>query len=257
MPTVNIVTGLAKEFGYGEVYFEGLNEVSGEHLEHGRPLFEMIRRARTPVPAKVYNSAGKLYDVYDGVRCSLLPAADDIKKYQATGRFVYIYANPHSGQEQPYTYRRNVGLLAKRDGAVRSRPLHLATDVQRDAQRPCSHVALAFVGRQALAESHGGLLDGVGRGVDVAEHRNAEAVPRVLQTANQFRQRLAMPGPGPPQDPFVAGRCCRGRCHRQVAPSGFRGRVVSMCECFIGRSGLAHRRTSCRKTLARRPLRSG
>ena len=50
------------------------------------------------------------------MRCGLVPAADDLKKYQATGRFVYIYANPHSGKEQPYTYRRNVGLLLYKFG---------------------------------------------------------------------------------------------------------------------------------------------
>ena len=42
MPTLDIVTGLAKEFGYGEVYFYGMDEVSGEQLEFQRTLFEMM-----------------------------------------------------------------------------------------------------------------------------------------------------------------------------------------------------------------------
>ena len=116
MPTLDIVTGLAKEFGYGEVYFYGMDEVSNTQLQFQRTLFEMMRRANTPVPAKTFCAAHKPTDVYDAVTCGSFPSAKDIKNYQSTGREVYIYANPHAGREQPYTYRRNVGLLLFKSG---------------------------------------------------------------------------------------------------------------------------------------------
>ena len=52
IPILNIVTGLAKEFGYSEVYFFGMDEVSKTQLEFQRTLFEMMRKANTLVPAK-------------------------------------------------------------------------------------------------------------------------------------------------------------------------------------------------------------
>jgi hypothetical protein len=116
MPTLKIVTGLAKELGYGEVYFYGMDEVSKTQLQFQRTLFEMMRKANTPVPAKTFCAAHKPTDVYDAVTCGSFPASKEIKKYQSTGREVYIYANPHAGKEQPYTYRRNVGLLLYKSG---------------------------------------------------------------------------------------------------------------------------------------------
>ena len=116
MPTMRIVTDLAKEFGYGEVYFYGMDEVSGEQLEFQRTLFEMMRKARTPVPAKTFCAAHKPTDVYDATTCGQFPSLSETRRYQATGRTVYIYANPHAGREQAYTYRRNVGLLLYKAG---------------------------------------------------------------------------------------------------------------------------------------------
>ena len=116
MPTLNIVTGLAEDFGYGEVYFAGMDEVSKTQLQFQRTLFEMMGKANTPVPAKAHSHAGKPSDVYDATHMSIFPAANDIAAYQATGRRVYIYANPGAGREQPYTYRRNVGLLLYKSG---------------------------------------------------------------------------------------------------------------------------------------------
>ena len=116
MPTLDIVTRLARDFGYGEVYFYGMDEVSGEQLTFQRALFEMMRDADTPVPARTFSAAGRPTDVYDATTCSLLTSLGAMRAYQATGRKVYIYANPVSGVEQPYTYRRNVGLLPYRLG---------------------------------------------------------------------------------------------------------------------------------------------
>ena len=116
MPTVHIVTREAKEAGFGEVYFYGMDEVSRQQLEFQRPLFKMMRNAGTPVPAKAFSASGHLTDVYDATTCSLLPSPSEIKKYQAAGRRAYLYANPVSGVEQPYTFRRNVGLLLYKFG---------------------------------------------------------------------------------------------------------------------------------------------
>ena len=117
MPTLKIVTGLAKEFGYREVYFYGMDEVGGQQLQFQRTLFEMMRRANTPIPAKTFCAVHKPTDVYDAVTCGSFPSAKDIKNYWSTGREVYIYANPHAGREQQaYTYRRNVGLLLYKSG---------------------------------------------------------------------------------------------------------------------------------------------
>ena len=116
MPTLYIVTQLAKEFSYGEVYFYGMDEVSKTQLQFQRTLFEMMRKAKTPVPAKTFSAAGSPTDVYDATTVSMFPANNDIIAYQATGRLLYIYANPVSGIEQPYTYRRNVGQLLYKFG---------------------------------------------------------------------------------------------------------------------------------------------
>ena len=116
MPTVNIVTQLAKEFGYGEVYFYGMDEVSRKQLEFQRTLFEMMRRANTPIPAKTFSAAHGPTNVYDVTTCSQLVSSAEVQEYQSTGRKLYIYANPVSGVEQPYTYRRNVGMMLYKAG---------------------------------------------------------------------------------------------------------------------------------------------
>jgi len=117
MPTLNIVTGLAKEFGYGEVYFYGMDEVARQQLEFQRTLFEMMRKADTPVPAKTFCATHGPTDVYDAANSSQMIPFDEIRQYQSTGRKLYIYANPVSGIEQPYTYRRNLGIMLYKSGA--------------------------------------------------------------------------------------------------------------------------------------------
>jgi photosystem II stability/assembly factor-like uncharacterized protein len=117
MPTLNIVTELAKEFGYGEVYFYGMDEVGRQQLEFQRTLFEMMRKADTSVPAKTFCATHGPTDVYDAANSSQMIASDEIRQYQSTGRKLYIYANPVSGIEQPYTYRRNIGIILYKSGA--------------------------------------------------------------------------------------------------------------------------------------------
>lgn len=111
MPTLNAVTALAKEFGYGAVYFAGMDEVSREQLAYQGKLFDLMRRADTPVPARTWSAAGAPTDVYDATNCSHFPDRRELREFTAAGRLVNIYANPVSGVEQPYTFRRNVGLL--------------------------------------------------------------------------------------------------------------------------------------------------
>ena len=110
------MTGLAKEFGYREAYFYGTDEVGGQQLQFQRILFEMMRKAKTPVPAKSFAASGVPSDVYDATHVSMFPSAADIAAYQASGREVTIYANPLANPTQAYTFRRNVGLLLYKFG---------------------------------------------------------------------------------------------------------------------------------------------
>ena len=111
IPTLDIVADLAYDFGYAEVYFQGMDEVSGSQMAYQQAFFDMIRAADTAVPGMGFGAASTPSNVYDATHVSQFPSAADIAAYQASGREVTIYANPTGGREQAYTYRRNVGLL--------------------------------------------------------------------------------------------------------------------------------------------------
>lgn len=111
------VVALARQYGYKEVYFYGLDEAQGERLKESRPELEKIHQAggkifaaglATALGGDSFEMVGDLQDL---MVMSCVPRKEDADKWHGKGHKIMSYANPQSGFEKPETYRRNYGLV--------------------------------------------------------------------------------------------------------------------------------------------------
>ncbi len=111
------VVALAREYGYKEVYFYGLDEAQGERLKESRPELEKIHQAggkifaaglATTLGGDSFEVVGDLQDL---MVMSCVPRKEDADQWHGKGHKIMSYANPQSGFEKPETYRRNFGLV--------------------------------------------------------------------------------------------------------------------------------------------------
>lgn len=111
------VVALAKQYGYEEVYFYGLDEAQGERLKESRPELEKIHQAggkifaaglATTLGGDSFEIVGDLQDL---MVMSCVPRKEDAEKWHGKSHKLMSYANPQSGFEKPETYRRNFGLV--------------------------------------------------------------------------------------------------------------------------------------------------
>jgi hypothetical protein len=111
------VVALAKQYGYKEIYFYGLDEAQGEKLRASRPELEKIHQAGGKIfAAGLATSLGGdsfevIGDLQDLMVMSYIPSKEDAAKWHREGHKIMSYANPQSGFEKPETYRRNYGLV--------------------------------------------------------------------------------------------------------------------------------------------------
>jgi hypothetical protein len=124
---------VARQYGYGDIYFYGMDEAKGASLLSQRPAWEAVHQAGGKIFVACcdnrFMTAGlKDYDIF-GMVGDLLDLAIEwgplnpeiIKKYHNIGHQVFSYHNPQAGMEEPETYRRNYGLAlwkAGYDGAM-------------------------------------------------------------------------------------------------------------------------------------------
>jgi len=109
-------------FGVENIYVYGEDEAKGSKLIAQKPAWEMIHKMgqKTYVAgyAGTFEATGDLLDILVFAES---PMKAEAAKYHSKGRKIFSYANPQSGVENPYLYRKNYGLLlwaAEFDGAM-------------------------------------------------------------------------------------------------------------------------------------------
>ena len=124
---------IARQYGFTDIYFYGMDEASGATLTSERPAWQAVRDAGGKMfvsssdvywadcGLKDYDSFGMVGDLLDLANewGPLRPAI--AQNFHSIGHKVFSYSNPQCGVEEPETYRRNYGLAlwkAGYDGAM-------------------------------------------------------------------------------------------------------------------------------------------
>ena len=108
---------VAREFGFGEVYFYGFDEARGERLLSQIPAWKAVREVGGKVIVSGYSrhfkQVGKWLDicVYADDPGSAVPS-----DWHSVGGRLWKYNTPQSGPEDPGIFRRNYGLDLWRRG---------------------------------------------------------------------------------------------------------------------------------------------
>ena len=102
---------VAKEFGFEEVYFYGLDEAKGELLLSQIPAWKAAREVGAKVMVSGYSQHFKLVGDY----LDLVVYADDAGSanpadWHSKGARIWKYNTPQTGPEDPNLFRRNYGL---------------------------------------------------------------------------------------------------------------------------------------------------
>jgi hypothetical protein len=106
-----------KESGYPEPLFYGIDEAGGDVLLGQRDAFKAIHEEGGKTAAALgpgfFDLVGEYLD-----RAIVVKGCGrrELEKVHQAGYKVWIYANPHYGQETPETYRRNMGLSLWKGG---------------------------------------------------------------------------------------------------------------------------------------------
>lgn len=108
---------VAAEYGFGEIYFYGLDEARGDRLLSQRNAWKAVHDAGGKVIVSGYygqfENVGDLLDlcVYAGDPNTIRPEA-----WHAIGHRLWKYNYPQTGPEDPAVFRRNYGLHLWRSG---------------------------------------------------------------------------------------------------------------------------------------------
>ena len=116
------IKSITKKFGTNTIYVYGIDEAKGSKLTAQKSALGMVQglgeKTYVAGAAGVYEALGDLLDILVFAESPMKAEAD---KYHSKGRKIFSYANPQSGVENPYLYRKNYGLLlwaAEFDGAL-------------------------------------------------------------------------------------------------------------------------------------------
>ena len=108
---------LAREHGYEDIYFYGIDEARDERLKAQRQAWKVVQDegAGTFVAGYkgTFEAMGALLNV---AVLAHVPMPEEAKKFHSVGSRVLCYANPQVGPEEPETFRRNYGLLLWKAG---------------------------------------------------------------------------------------------------------------------------------------------
>ena len=131
---------LIREYGYTDLFVYGLDEARGERLKSQRMAWKAVQDAggKTFVAGYVgtFEAMGGLLNclVFAGS-----PRPQEAAKWHSVGSWIFSYANPQVGVEEPETYRRNYGLLlwkAGFDGAMDSAYQYHFAHIWNDFDHP-------------------------------------------------------------------------------------------------------------------------
>ena len=116
------ISALCREYGYGDVYFYGIDEAKGERLAAQKATWGTVQDAGGKTFVACY------YGTFEAMgpllNCAVLahrPDPEEAAKWHGVGSEAFTYAYPQVGVEEPETYRRNFGLVlwkAGFDGAM-------------------------------------------------------------------------------------------------------------------------------------------
>ena len=103
---------LAREHGYRDIYFYGIDEASGDRLIAQRAAWEAVQAegGHTFVAGYkgTFEAMGALLNV---AVLAHVPNPAEAVKFHSVGSRVFCYANPQVGPEESETFRRNYGLV--------------------------------------------------------------------------------------------------------------------------------------------------
>jgi hypothetical protein len=112
---VREVSAFARNYNVPQIYFYGIDEPTEQELIDQREHWEAIHAVGGKVffanyrePPFDFELAGDLLDLFIDAH---EPSAEEAAKWHSIGHKIFSYANPHTGEEKPETYRRNSGLL--------------------------------------------------------------------------------------------------------------------------------------------------
>lgn len=119
---ISQVKSITKPFSVNNIYVYGIDEAKGPRLTAQKPALQMIRgtgqKTYVAGAAGVFEATGDLFDILIFAEA---PMKTEAEKYHSIGKKIFSYANPQSGVENPYLYRKNYGLMlwaADFDGAM-------------------------------------------------------------------------------------------------------------------------------------------
>ncbi|MEO7385816.1 MAG: hypothetical protein ABIX37_02640, partial [Gammaproteobacteria bacterium] len=103
---------LAADAGFDALYVYGRDEAKGSQLTEQRRLWQVTHElgARVFVAADLGANA-LVGDLLDTPVIHGNPDDEEVRRWHASGKKIFSYANPQTGPENPYLFRLNYGLL--------------------------------------------------------------------------------------------------------------------------------------------------
>lgn len=103
---------IAREYGFTQVYFYGLDEAQGERLKSQRPAWEAVHEAGGRIFVSGYaEHLATVGDLLDQLNRAGNPEGERADEWHRRGHTVWNYGNPQTPVENPEVYRRNYGLF--------------------------------------------------------------------------------------------------------------------------------------------------
>ncbi len=109
---VTKVLAIAKEYGFTDVYFYGIDEATGDTLKSERAAWPVVHEAGGKVIVSGFRGQFELVgDLLDLFNYAGPPDLSLPKLWHGVGHKLWNYANPQTPPENPDLYRRNYGLF--------------------------------------------------------------------------------------------------------------------------------------------------
>ena len=131
------VKSLVKKYGTQEIFVYGRDEAKGYKLIEQKGAWDSIRSEDVKVYVAGYKGTfeaiGKSLDLFVLAKA---PIRKEANKFHSINHKIFSYANPQSGVENPYLYRRNYGVVlwgAGFDGAMIYAYQHSMGDAWNDS----------------------------------------------------------------------------------------------------------------------------
>jgi hypothetical protein len=112
LESVQSVLKVAQDYKVSKLYIYGIDEAKGYELKAQRPFWDKLHSlgvgALSACSSGSFNLVG---DILDIVNYWGPPSKTEAALWHSTGKEIFCYYNPQSGEENPLIYRRNYGLV--------------------------------------------------------------------------------------------------------------------------------------------------